>query len=195
MIRTLDRTFYAPQTYNALIEKEGQGVVYLTTNSLGKPSATGFSGKKSKPTFNYYFNNEIDRVDYIEKFFNNLQESENRKEQRKLDKKLKREQAKTAWNIGDLLCSSWGYDQTNVDFYQVTGIKGSKVTFRKIGGKVVPGSEGRDCCKVVASKDSFVEDKEEFTKIATNTDFFKLTSYSNMSRTTETESHYNSWYY
>lgn len=36
--------------------------------------------------------------------------------------------------VGDVLRSSWGYDQTNVDFYQVTALVGSQtVEYRPIG--------------------------------------------------------------
>ena len=32
--------------------------------------------------------------------------------------------------IGDIVYSSWGYDQTNVDFYEVVGKQG-KITYSK----------------------------------------------------------------
>lgn len=39
---------------------------------------------------------------------------------------------------GDILYSSWGYDQTNIDFYAVTQICGKKkVIIVKVGSKVV----------------------------------------------------------
>lgn len=33
--------------------------------------------------------------------------------------------------INDVFCSSWGYEQTNVNFYQVVGIKGAKTVLLK----------------------------------------------------------------
>jgi hypothetical protein len=39
--------------------------------------------------------------------------------------------------IGDILVNSWGYDQTNVNFYEVVGISGSMITIQEIGKKVV----------------------------------------------------------
>lgn len=39
---------------------------------------------------------------------------------------------------GDILYSSWGYDQTNIDFYQVAQICGKKkIVIVKVGSKVV----------------------------------------------------------
>lgn len=45
--------------------------------------------------------------------------------------------------IGDILYASWGYDQTNVDFYEVVGItkSGASVKVVEIGSKRVSGSE------------------------------------------------------
>lgn len=35
--------------------------------------------------------------------------------------------------VGDILVSSWGYDQTNIDFYQVVGVTAKSVKIRAIG--------------------------------------------------------------
>jgi hypothetical protein len=45
-------------------------------------------------------------------------------------------------NVGTLLHCSWGYEQTNCDFYQVTEKKGCTITMREIGSRTVPGSQG-----------------------------------------------------
>lgn len=36
-------------------------------------------------------------------------------------------------NVGDIFDCSWGYEQTNVDFYQITAVLGKSVKYRKIG--------------------------------------------------------------
>lgn len=58
---------------------------------------------------------------------------------------------------GDILHHSWGYDQTNCDFYQVVGVKPHSVTLRKIAGQTVPGSEGFMSEKLMPVKDAFIE--------------------------------------
>jgi len=45
-------------------------------------------------------------------------------------------------DVDDILVCSWGYDQTNVDFYKVTRRTKASVWLVKIGQKLVPGSEG-----------------------------------------------------
>jgi hypothetical protein len=37
--------------------------------------------------------------------------------------------------VGDLFYSSWGYDQTNIDFYQITAVKGKMIEARQIAGQ------------------------------------------------------------
>ena len=46
--------------------------------------------------------------------------------------------------VGDLFYSSWGYDQTNVEFFKVVGLtkSGKSAKIRQIGSKTKEGSEG-----------------------------------------------------
>jgi len=80
--------------------------------------------------------------------------------------------------VGDILCSSWGYDQTNVDFYQVVAVPSVKsITIRKIGLDLPRGEEGFMCgYSAVPMKDRFTG--EPFTKRVTTGGSVKLTSYS-----------------
>lgn len=40
------------------------------------------------------------------------------------------------FKVGDILVSSWGYEQTNVDWYQVVGVTAKSVKIREIKGRV-----------------------------------------------------------
>ena len=44
--------------------------------------------------------------------------------------------------IGDIFYSSWGYDQTNIDFYQVIAKTEKMVTARRIGANRVLAEHG-----------------------------------------------------
>lgn len=59
--------------------------------------------------------------------------------------------------IGDILVSSWGYDQTNIDFYQVTKVTKSSVWLRSIRGQVSEARAYDDMLTPV--RDAFTEDK------------------------------------
>ena len=45
------------------------------------------------------------------------------------------------YKVGDIMVNSWGYEQTNIDYYIVTKVGRRSVTIQAIGKKMVP-SEG-----------------------------------------------------
>lgn len=57
--------------------------------------------------------------------------------------------------IGSIFCSSWGYDQTNVDFYEVVGFTptGKSVRLRKISQDTT--ETGMMCGETVACPGDF----------------------------------------
>ena len=58
--------------------------------------------------------------------------------------------------MGDILYSSWGYDQTNIDFYQVVKVLPKSVMINKIKSEMPNGEEGFMTGKVIPVKDAFV---------------------------------------
>lgn len=57
--------------------------------------------------------------------------------------------------VGDVVYNSWGYDQTNVDFYQVTAVIGKRtVEVRQLAREIV--ADGRDCGQCVPKPNHFV---------------------------------------
>jgi hypothetical protein len=46
--------------------------------------------------------------------------------------------------VGDILYSSWGYDQTNIDFYQITKVTPRQVIIEQLQKKVTGGGRGQD---------------------------------------------------
>ena len=74
--------------------------------------------------------------------------------------------------IGDVLYTSWGYDQTNIDFYQVVAIKGSSVVVRKIRKEYLP-SQSRTTDLVAPVLGAFVGPPmtRRVQKLTHNTDY------------------------
>jgi hypothetical protein len=60
-----------------------------------------------------------DRAAYMKRMAESAQMSADYKAKRKAEQKAPRK-----LEVGHILYTSWGYDQTNVDFYQVTALKG-----------------------------------------------------------------------
>ena len=69
-------------------------------------------------------------------------------------------QTETGVKVGDIFVSSWGYDQTNVDCYQVVEVKGkSTVVLREVSYKYVEGTQGSMSSGVQPVKDAFISDE------------------------------------
>lgn len=96
----------------------------------------GFANKAKNPAFRYLFKTLQDLTAFVQNWANNVLKIVQRKQERQAQKNLEKQQMKNAQdvlNVGDVFRSVWGYEQTNVDYYQVIGFKGQKtVLLRKI---------------------------------------------------------------
>lgn len=93
--------------------------------------------------------------------------------------------------VGDMFVNTWGFDQTNVDAYQVTRLTPKKMELAPIDTKPVPGTEGFMCCKVVPVKDSFVQNGKRV--LVRQSTAFGL-NYGYCKKHVEGVRYYNSWY-
>lgn len=110
-------------------------VFALRTWPTGKVSLKAWRGAgDTKPAFYYGFSDlkraEVYATSYV------LQEAQ--RQQRRASQVAAR-QAKRAnlkasdhWAIGDTVYTSWGYDQTNVDFFQIVALKERSVVVRQV---------------------------------------------------------------
>jgi hypothetical protein len=119
--------------------------------------------KATKPYAHYRFKTPEQREQYIKDQIANRQEHENLKEEYKQSRKGTPELLEQV-KPGTIFHWSWGYDQTNCQFFQVIERNGYMVKIKEIGQKGV-GSQGFDCENRVAVKDSFIDDKVLTKKI------------------------------
>jgi len=131
MTRKHDRQWYIPQGARRVSHNHSSAVAYVY-ETAGKLYAVAFSGKAQKPAWHYRFKTNEDRAGRVTSFF----ESVARHEAAKIEQRQKVKQAGRGLVVGDILRASWGYEQTNVDFYQVTALIGSSmVEIRRIAGE------------------------------------------------------------
>lgn len=137
-------------------------IVTYESDMRGKavPCLHIFKGTGSKPIANFWYTSAENRQKSIDTFIESAEARIAAKEARKREKK----QFKPTLKVGDILYTSWGYDQTNVDFFQVIEAKGHFVKIREIESKQVDGSQGGMCCNVVAVKDAFLEKSKPMRK-------------------------------
>ena len=146
------RELYIPKGYTEIKDAQSEAVAYVSTS--GKPCAMGFGGKRAKPDYNYIFRSEAARDEHVQKHFSAQRERAVYKE----EQRAARNQA-TTLRVGDILVNSWGYDQTNVDFYQVVEVKpsGKSVVIRSISSEIV--ETGFMCGERTPILDSFHGDE------------------------------------
>jgi hypothetical protein len=124
-MRTLTREFYIAKdgqkvTSNKLPEESA--VCYISTAASGRVSVQFFIGRQAKPDKYLAYKSRESANTAIEAFFDNLIRVYEYKRQEKERQKLARQTAKAefAGMIGSVFVASWGYEQTNVNAYQIT---------------------------------------------------------------------------
>ena len=110
--------------------------------------AIAFAGKANKPLWNYVFNSEASRQKQID----DTVAARRRLFEHKQKQQEERRSFRHGFQLGDILVASWGYDQTNVDFYQVTDAGEKEIVLRAIGSKVVREERGADYVMPVPDK-------------------------------------------
>ena len=158
--------FYQNKHQNSVLaEYESLKILMFSTEIRGekKPSLMVWRGKQKNPFYNYYLLNGSQRNERLSEIKGN--------EDAKVEYKAKAKAEKKAFvpnmEIGDIYYSSWGYEQTNVSFYQLVEIKGKSTgIFREIGQDVVKDSTESHgmACNVVGVKDEFLENAEPLKK-------------------------------
>ena len=136
--KTLGRDFYKSGLPEDAKKIVGDGYeVYISKYKENAWLVMAFGGKRSKPDINGYLLDEERANKVANKFIEKQLEYANRKAEEKARKAEANKEAVEKCKVGDIYYSSWGYDQTNVDFYKVLEKKGSYATIVGIGKVVV----------------------------------------------------------
>ncbi len=144
--------------------------IELSLNKLEKPVARLYkelTAGKNKGTFKFiegfYFLKEEQRQEYINSTVARLNKVAAQKETREEVKKQVASTFEHGFKEGDILYASWGYEQTNIDFYQITGVKGKFATLKEIKGEIVQAST-QDSGRVKPLAGEFVNEEKALNK-------------------------------
>lgn len=125
-------TRYIPENAKE-IKKDGlDGVVYTYDSGRGVLSAIAYSGRRNKHDFHYIFENEQDRAEFITKFFKRRAAYARHKKEHKARQRELRAQFLAKIEVGSIFVTCWGYEQTNVEWYEITHVKGCTVRLCQI---------------------------------------------------------------
>lgn len=120
---------YIPTGYTKVTYKKPvDAVAYVQINyqgegrSKGKSFAIGYSGNSKNHDFHYSFKSAEIMQEKLAKWFEACIEREESRIKRRVEAKNETHDLLE----GEILVSTWGYDQTNVDFYQVVKVISDK---------------------------------------------------------------------
>jgi hypothetical protein len=104
---------------NVPIEK---AICYTYVQSNGHTVVVCFIGKQSKPAKTLCYRTHEEAMKTVAAFYRNVAEVGEYKKEQKQKQLEKQRQAKAEFEgkIGSIFVASWGYEQTNVDAYQIT---------------------------------------------------------------------------
>tara|TARA_R110002153_G_scaffold116423_1_gene260091 strand:- start:30 stop:644 length:615 start_codon:yes stop_codon:yes gene_type:complete len=128
---------YIPKDYILYSTATTVDLDFYWNNNDEKPSAVCFGKKGFKSKWHYRFKNfgqfESTLNDTIKNHLEHKKNVEERREKRFAPHSLK---------VNDILYCSWGYDQTNIDFYKITQLIGkNKIEVIKLKNKISYSSE------------------------------------------------------
>lgn len=142
-------------------------IIELRTSQKGNPAVSLMKILQSGPNKGqlkyvegFYFSSEKNRLQWIK----DKVESINQYTQWKAEAKQRAEAVENPYQIGTILYDSWGYDQTNVDFYQVVEVTKKNVKVRKIGAELIE-TDTYDSGRVKPVKDSFTTEKAMLKRV------------------------------
>jgi hypothetical protein len=180
---------WIPPSATKIEDPNGFGVGYIVLSdgpSRQKAIVMAFAGNASKHSFYESYRDEDRARARVAEFFRNLADHKNRVADRRAEAS-----AGHSIKVGEIISNSWGYDQTNVDFYRVVKVSKNFVWLQKNPGKMVTGGEGPMSGRCKADFDGTPTGPIEMHRASGRNVTFK---HGSGSVTTPTESHYVSWY-
>lgn len=165
---------WLPATALKVADKHSDAVAYIYTNKKGLPAAAVFFGKQAKPVAYEAFRTEDARAKRVAGLF------AARKQHNDMVKGWRNERKQPhGLQVGDVFSTCWGYDQTNVEHYEITALNGSTMaTVRQIAAhRVETGYMSGKCSpdfgnfigepqRVKLSKSGFSVDGHHASKVA-----------------------------
>jgi hypothetical protein len=118
---------HIPPSYSLFYIHEATEFVVYSHEVRGKIVAMAFAGRASKPLWHYIFGS-------AERLAEKIQSSVKGLEHHKaiVAERRKARSAPHGLVGGEIFRTSWGYEQTNVEYYEVVGVSGQMIELREI---------------------------------------------------------------
>jgi hypothetical protein len=126
-------------------------------NGRGNPCAVIFFGKQAKPVGHYRYRDETARAKSVAQHFESRQSHDKRMSDRRSEDKAFQHDTK----VGDIYRTSWGYDQTNVEFFEIIEIRGKFAILREIGCAADESTLGGPQERIIPQSGAFLAPRYE----------------------------------
>lgn len=128
----LTRECHEPKHYSAKITSKKSGAVIFLFEFGERPAAKAFYRKSIKPAAFHTFRTVEQRAKWTHEWLGNVDAWADRQ----AEARGKRKSFRHTLKVGDVLYTSWGYDQTNIEFFEVVRLVGDcMVEVMEIGQK------------------------------------------------------------
>lgn len=127
-----------------------------------EPMFVGYCTKKvskarfPKALFNYRFRSAERMAEFCKEWIERVEINMNSLKQIKEQKKIAQQNMKHNYKVGQVIYNSWGYDQTNINFYQVIEVKEKSIVLQEVSKSIVAGSEGFMSARVKPVENAFI---------------------------------------
>lgn len=155
------RADFIPKGAIKITPRDVDAEVYVYERE-GRVYALGFGGKRQKPDFHTYYSSPHRRERNVRDYLDNLRKVKAYRD----EQQAKRRGFKHGYKVGDVLHYSWGYEQTQCDFFEVVATTDHTVTIREIGQETVLDSTYQHgmADMRVATPGKFLEKSEPLVK-------------------------------
>ena len=171
--------------YHRMTEWECDGVEFYAKEKENGMVVQAFIGKQSKPCWRYLYPKTESGSVNLNKRIESTKKSILARALSKIESKKERKNEIENIKAGDILYTSWGYEQTNIDFYKVLDKKGRTIVLQELQKQMTEANSSMS--GYVIPRETFT-DREPFT-----TRTLKLSSYSWLSPW-DGKRQYCSWY-
>ena len=122
----------------------------------------------NEKTLNHYvYMTEEEANNSAQKFFNSIESQLNRREEERIKRVEAQKTVKASdfYKVNDIICNSWGYEQTNIEFYQVIEVGNKTIKIKEICQEEEENSHYSHgmACNVLPVLNKFYERGEEYT--------------------------------
>ncbi len=146
----LRREDYIPSGALKIADKHSTAIAYIYCDKAERPNAVVFVGQQSKPVLFCSYRSEAARANAIRQAFETAQSHAAAVADRRTSRT-----AANSLDVGDILATCWGYEQTNREFFEVIECCGKHVILREIAQDRCETAHDQGSCRPVPG--SFID--------------------------------------